>query len=138
MDGVLELADIARKFVLHKFLECLFGNSWDATGGLIAVLLQKVFNEQRNVVHPVAKRGQPNGDDIESIVEILAKASICDFVSQIAIRGSNHSCVDFDRRVATDALEFAFLQYTQQLLLRVKAHFANFVKEDSSFVGHLE
>src|SRR5205807_896865 len=76
--------------------------------------------------------------DVEAIVKILAESAFRDFLRQTSVRGGDDPCVDFDRSVAADALEFTLLQDAQELLLRVERHFPNLVQEDGAAIRHLE
>ena len=93
-------------------------------------MLEGVFRQQRDVRAAVAERRQRDGDDVDAIVEVLAKASLVDFLGQLAIGGCDQADVDPDRLVAADAAHFAFLQDAQQLGLQADVEVGNLVEKE--------
>ena len=51
---------------------------------------------------------------------------------------ASHAHVQFDGTPTTDALDFALLQYAQQLGLQAEIHFRDFVQQQSAAVGLFE
>ena len=98
----------------------------------------EVLGEKDGVTGTFAKRRQVDGDDIESIEEVLAEASgLCEF-RKIAIGSGYDANIDLDRSVAAHAHQFAFLKYAQQLGLKWKREFGNFVEEGGAAVSGFE
>ena len=58
LDHVLELADVARPVVVHQQVERVRRHLEHSAAVLLAVLLEEVLDEQRNVLAPLAQRRQ--------------------------------------------------------------------------------
>src|SRR5690606_15349282 len=100
--------------------------------------IREVPYEQRNVVRPRPERRHGNRNDAQTIVEILAKAALCDLRLEVLVRRGNHTHVDLDRARRAQTLDLALLQHTQHLGLRLRTHVTDFVEEDRAAVGLLE
>src|SRR5271163_3197542 len=70
--------------------------------------------------------------------KILAKAAGGDGSVEILIGGGDYTHVDCDLTVASQAVEGRTIQHTQQLDLRLKLQFADFVEEERALVGEFE
>jgi hypothetical protein len=57
-----------------------------------------------NVLTTFAQRGNPDGNDIEPVIQILAEAAVGDLVGQVSRCRRENPDVDFDRPLAADAL----------------------------------
>src|SRR6266851_3281251 len=77
-------------------------------------------------------------DHVETIVEIVAKSAGVNLIFQKLIRGGDDASIDADRPALADALEFALLQYAQQLDLELGAHAADFIEEDGAAMSRFE
>ena len=94
--------------------------------------------EQGNVGGPLAQRRQGDGEDVEPVVEILAKRAIADLALEIAVRRRDHPDVDLHRVGPAHALELALLQHAQELDLDLERHVADLVEEQRPAVRQLE
>ena len=72
LDAVLQLADVARPVVVEHLLEGPPGDA-DLAAVLPVVLGQEVLREQWDIFAALAKRGQQDRDDVQTIVKILTK-----------------------------------------------------------------
>src|SRR5580704_7993156 len=97
-----------------------------------------MIEEQGNILAALAQRRQLEGNHVEAMIQILAKAAIAHKAQQIDIRRGDNAHVHFDIFSATQAHEFAFLDHTQELGLRLPAYRGNFVEEDGALIGDLE
>src|SRR5262249_35700556 len=70
-----------------------------------------------------------DGDDVDAIVEVLAKAAFLYQVFQVIVRGTNQTKVDFLGRAAADPLHGPFLQDAKQFALQRWVQRGDFVKE---------
>src|SRR5262249_19265051 len=70
---VLELRVVPRPVVCLQSLHCLFTNALDVLAALTGKLIDKVADQQGPVFPPVAQWRQRNWEDIQSIVEVVAK-----------------------------------------------------------------
>src|SRR5665213_716539 len=98
----------------------------------------EVMHEQRDVLAPIAQRRHDHRDDVQSIVEILAKMSLRYLCLEILVRRRDHAHVHGDRLRAPDAIDDAILEHAQHLCLRARAHVADLVEEERAAVGLLE
>ena len=55
-----------------------------------------MFCEERDIIVPLAKRGYLYANDIEPIIEILAKRSFLDLHGQVLIGRGNNANIGFD------------------------------------------
>src|SRR5207245_9573758 len=62
------------------------------------VRAEKVLREQRDVLTPLAQRGHPNAEHVQTEVEVLAKTSLLHLLSEIPVGRGNDTDVDLDRR----------------------------------------
>ena len=84
-------------------------------------------SEQRNVLAALAKRRQLERDDVQAIVEILAKLPGRALRIEVAVRGRDHAHVDRHRLRGADGANFVFLQHAQELHLQRERHVADLV-----------
>ena len=104
----------------------------------LAVLLEEVLRQQRNVLVPLAQRRQLHGDDVQAVEEILAELPLLHHLAQLDVRRGDDPDVDLDRLDAAEAHELALLDHAQQLGLRLERDVADLVEEDRALVGELE
>src|SRR5207245_6996151 len=74
--------------------------------------LEEMTGEERKVLRAFAKTRQPDWNDREPIVEVLAKASRAHARRKIAVGGADHADVQSDLLVATDGPDDFVLQRT--------------------------
>src|SRR4029077_11371859 len=86
----------------------------------------------------LAERGNLNGEDIQSIVQIAAKGALGDQLGKVAIGGGDHANVDALRAVAAQALEFLLLEHAKELGLQLQRNIGDFVEKKRAAVGELE
>ena len=87
---------------------------------------------------PLAQRRQPDRERVDAVVEVLAEARVADELLERPVGRRDQPEVDFDRRVAAEALEAPLLEHAQQLRLRDDRQVADFVEEQRAVVGELE
>ena len=106
--------------------------------GLFRIALDQVLDEQRDVVHPFAQRGDLDWKDIQPVEEILAKCACRHGCLQVAVRGGQHAHVHGNRLAAADPFNFPLLEHSQQRDLSLGRQVADLVKEDRPAVGQLK
>src|SRR5438067_3615923 len=79
-----------------------------------------------------------NGDDVEPVAEILAKASCRDLARQVTRGGRHQPHLHLRRLHAPDALELALLDGAQELDLHLQRDLADLVEEERPAVRELE
>ena len=105
---------------------------------LLAVLLEEVLHQQRDVVAALAQRRQVDADDVQPIVEVLAEPALFHLLLQVDVGRGDDAHVDLDRLHAAEAHELALLHDAQQLGLRFDRDVADLVEEDAALVGEVE
>src|SRR5271163_552238 len=100
--------------------------------------VQQPLRERQNILAAFAQRRHAQGDDVEAVVEILAKMVRGNFGLEVAIRRRDYSRVDVDRALAADPLEVLILQEAQKLGLEGGRQVGNFVEENGAAVSRLE
>src|SRR5208337_1393007 len=100
--------------------------------------VQQPICERQNVLAAFAQRRDTQRDDVEAVIEILAKVMRGDFGLEIAIGRGDYSRIDVDRAFAADALEVLILQKAQKLGLEGGRQVGNLVEKNGAAVGRLE
>src|SRR5690606_18785853 len=98
----------------------------------------EVLDKQRDVTNALAQGGEVDAKDTEAMVEIAAETARGDRTLERGVGGRNDAHIDALGRLATNALDHAFLQRTQHLGLRVERHVPDLVEKERSPVGALE
>src|SRR4029453_4387933 len=137
-DDVFHLSHVTRPRVPGQKLNRLLGELLVRPVLLLDPLGQEMFRQQGNIFSSIAKRGQVQRDDIDSVVKILAELSFPDQILEVLVRRGDDANVDLYGLYAADAREFAFLQNPQQLSLRHGTEVPDFVEEQGAAVGELE
>src|SRR5260370_16201367 len=106
----------------------------DFLSGSLGISFDQILHQQRNVVLPLAQGWYTYGENVKPIKEILAERTRGHGSFQVAVCGRVHSHVNGDRLAAPDALEFSFLEHSQQSRLRLKRELADFVQENRSTI----
>src|SRR5205823_4966753 len=138
LNRVLKLAHVAGPIVSRETLARLRSEARHLAFELRAVLRCEVVGEQRYVVPSLAQRGHLEGDDVESVVQVLTKAALFDRLLQVPVRRSDDAHVNSYGARAADALELALLKDAQQLRLHRRRHLADLVEEERAAVGDFE
>ena len=73
LDDVLQLANVSGPVVGLKQLQCLLPDVPDPLPGLFSLALDQIPDQERNVFHALAQRRDPDREDIEPVIEILAE-----------------------------------------------------------------
>ena len=91
LNHVLQLANVAGPVVPLKEFQRFLPDMPDSFSRFLCVALDQVLDEQRNVIHPIPRRRDLYGKDIQAIVQILAKRTSCDGRLQIPVRSRHHA-----------------------------------------------
>jgi len=76
--------------------------------------VQQPLRERQNIFAAFAQWRYAQGDDVQAVVEILAKVMRADFGLEVAIGRGDYSRVDVNSAFAADALEVLILQKAQK------------------------
>ncbi len=99
---------------------------------------EEVPRELLDVPGPLAERRQPDRDDVEAVVQVLAEAPFPGDRGEVAVRRGDEPHVHLHRLLAADALEAPLLQDPQELHLHGGRQLADLVEEERPLVGELE
>ena len=137
LDDVLELAHVPRPVVGEQPRQ---GQPRDrpARQPALGQLLEEVLHEQRDVLEPVAERGQLDREDVEPVVQVLAEPAGGDGLGEVDVRRGDDPAIGLDRLGAADALEPPVLEHAQELGLHAHRHVADLVEEERAAPGQLE
>src|SRR5262245_11505818 len=86
-DVVLELAHVSGPVVLTKPAHGFGVNSSHLALVLLAIPLEEVEHQWLYVLTAIAKRRKVDRNDVESVVEVLAKSTGINLIEQVAVRG---------------------------------------------------
>ena len=86
----------------------------------------------------LAQARQPQPDDVEAVVEVLAERSFAHALLEVLVRGRDHAHVDLDLLVAADAVERAVGKHAQKPRLQLGEHVADLVEKQRPAFGLLE
>src|SRR5215831_11551717 len=98
----------------------------------------KVPHQQRNVLAPLAQGRYADGEDVQSIVQIVAELPDAHPVGKVAVRGGNNPHVHAQSLPAAYPLELALLQDTEKHHLSLQWHFRHLVQKQSAPVSLLK
>src|SRR5688572_13317464 len=83
LDRVLELADVAAPLVPHQEVERAVRQRLRPLARLLAVLLEEVCGQRRDVLAALVERRDPQRDHVQPVVEVLAKALLPDRLLEV-------------------------------------------------------
>jgi len=76
-------------------------------------LEEEMLRQKRDVLRALAQVRQPQADDVQPVVEVLAESALPHALLEVLVRGRDHPDVDLDLLVAADAVEGAVGQHAQ-------------------------
>src|SRR5262249_28208156 len=138
LNRVRQLAHVPRPAVREQERAGFTGQSHHRTLHPRAVQPHEVARQQGNILTAFSKRRHPKRDDVEPIVEVLAKRPLSNSLLQILVRGGYEADVDLYRACASHALELLFLQGAQELCLKRRRQLSHFVQEERASVAELQ
>ena len=138
VDDVLELADIAGPGVGEQQPAGLGRERPRRQPVLLGEAGGEVVGEQADVGGALAQRRDPQGDDVEAEVEVLAKAAGGNGLAQVAVGGGDQPDVDLHRPGPADPVDLPLLDGAKQLRLQAHVHLADLVEQQRAAVGLLE
>ena len=104
----------------------------------LLLVFQEVLGERQDVLLALGERRHLQLDDVEPVVQVLAKTSGRDGRRQVGVGRADHAHFHATRGAAAQALELAGLQHAQQLGLALQREIADLVEEQRAAVGRLE
>src|SRR5262245_61216792 len=137
-DHVLQLANVAGPVVALERVNVLRCQRWCRHPMFLRHPRNGVGGQLWDVVFSGAERRQLEREDIQQIVQVLAKSAGADFVAEILIGRRNHPDVTGPRDVFADSLVLPLLQHTQELRLQLDRQLADFVEKNRPAVRRLK
>src|SRR4029077_4301641 len=138
LDDVFEFTDIARVLVSLEAIQHLWAELQAVALIELGVALHEVGGEERDLLAPLAERGHHDVDDVEAVIEIVAKPPRRDGEREVSVRSREDPDVHFHRGFAADSRKGAILQDVKQLGLELRVKIADLVEKDGSVIGRFE
>src|SRR6266481_1326019 len=138
LDGVLQLAHVARPGIPFEGGERRAGETADRLPVLRRVPADEMFRQQRDVLDAVAQRREDHLDHVEAVVEVLAELPLPHPAGKVLVGGGHHAAVHLDRAGPAQALDLAVLQEPEQLHLHRGSELAHLVEEEGAALGALD
>src|SRR5215468_5330538 len=95
-------------------------------------------HQKRNVPRTVPQWRNPNRENVQSKIEILAKLFVPDHLFKISVRGSHQPHIHALRACASQPLKLLLLDHAQQLGLQFQRNVTNFVEKERPPIRQLE
>ncbi len=135
---VLELAHVAGPVVALEPLLGFRGEGQQVHAVALAEVGHEVPGQEDHVVAALAQGGQPQGDDVQAVEEVLPELAGLDRLLDVAVGGGQHAHVHAHGLHAAHAVDLALLQHAQQLGLQPQIHLRYLVQEHGPARGQLE
>ena len=139
LDRVLQLAHVAGPIVRHEDVDRLVAHPVDA-GPLQAQSLpiDEVAHQERDVLAPLAQRGEMDMDHLQAVEEILPEAPRPHGGGQIGVGSGDEAEVAADQVIPPEPAELVLLEHAQELRLGFEGEVRDFVQEQCGAVRQLE
>ena len=108
----------------------LFAYRPEFLAGFFGIEIDRVLNEQSDVVHALMQWRYVDRKCVQSVEKVLSDCASLDGTSQIAVCRRHHSYIYLERCSAPDAFEFPLLEHSQQGNLRLHGKLADLVEKD--------
>ncbi len=138
LDQVPQLPDVSGPFVLLEDRHRIRGDFFHPQPLLLPVQLEKMPDQQRNILPALAEGRHHDRHDVQPIEEVFPKGAFFDFLQEILVRRGEDADIDLHQLRAADPVELLLLQRTQHLGLRAQAHVADLVQEQRPAVRLFE
>ncbi len=138
LDHVHELAHVAGPVLLLQQIERVGREAGDAPVQPGGEDLQRMLRQHGDVFASLAQRRQVQGDDIEAVIQVVAKLAEGDGGVEIAVGGGDDAHVHIHRLRRAQRAHLALLQHAQQLDLQRQRHIADLVEKQRAAAGLLE
>ena len=107
-------------------------------GGFAPELLEEVGGQLLDVFWPLPEGGCPCLQDVEPMVEVLAKAPLPDGALQVDMGRGKHSDIHLALTLGAQAQEAVILEEAQQVDLKLEGEVADLVEEQGAPRGRLD
>src|SRR5215472_10226375 len=140
LDGIGKLADVAGPPVLaQRAQRRLVDSQHRSWPGLTRVeQVEEVFGEQRHIFQPTAQGRNGYHHRLQPVIKVLAQLTIAHCVLWIAIGRRHQAHLDGNLLSRTYRSHCTFLNSAQQLALRGRTHFGDFIEKQGAAFGRAE
>ncbi len=138
LDGVLEFADVAGPAIAHEQGTCVGGDAFEGAFVFLRVLRGEVEGEERNVFGVLTQGRHGDGDNVEAVVEVLAKFVGLDGLLEIFVGCGEDASEEGDRTGSSYTFELSLLEDAEEFGLHGGSEFAYLVEEEGSVFGGFE
>src|SRR5580692_829321 len=137
-DKVLQFADVSGPWVSRQRIHRIRRDSVNSFVHALRVECCEMPYQSRNILCALSQRRNLDRKYFQTIIKVLAKGPLFHHRGQVPMGGGDQPHVNLMRAVASEPLEFLFLQDAQQFRLKFQWYVANLVKKQRAFVGQLE
>ena len=137
-DDILEFTNIAGPIVGEQSSYAAFRKSSAFDAVFLGKTLEKMIGEDFDIPRALAERGDLDGENIEAVVEILAKFAFLNRFEKVAVRGGKDADIDFDGFISPDAFEFPLLEDAEELGLEGEGDLTDLVEQNRAAIRQLE
>src|SRR3954466_2125850 len=138
MAEVLQLAHVAGKVEPRKLRERVVRQTLRLDAELARARGEKMLGKKRDVFGALSQAGQAQANDVQAMVQILAKCSLAHALLEDLMCGRDDADIHLHLLVAADAIEAAIGKHAQQARLEFRRHVADLVQEKRAALGLLE
>jgi hypothetical protein len=130
----LQLADVARPAMGGQPAQRPWGHAFDGETVVAVDLAAEVFDEERQVLGPLAERRDSQHDTPEPVEEVLSEPLLAHPATQVAVSGGEDADVGVSGACGTDRPDLARGQESEQHDLRLRREVADLVEKDGPAV----
>ena len=134
---IREFANVSWPVIGHELLE----QRWAGLNGAVAIACMeggKVSREHGHVFSALPKGRGGEGQHVEPVIEVFAKATSLDLLLKVFVGGSDHSNIDLDWLAPAHGLDDPFLNGAKQFDLHVQGEVADLIEKEGSAMGEFE
>ena len=135
LHDVLQFPDVPRPVVLLQQGERLGGDPPGLLAELLAVLLEEVRDQQRDVLPALPERGEVNGDHVQAVEEVLPERAVAHGGLQVFVGGRDEAHLHLHVLGVPHPPDLPLLDGAQELDLEQGRDFGDLVQEQRSAVG---
>ncbi len=99
---------------------------------------RKFWAQRRDVFAALAQGINLNGKHRKAVIKVVAEASFLNQARKVGVGGGDNAGVDVQRIGTAQALDFSFLQESQELGLHRERKVTHFVEEHGAALRHLD
>ena len=99
---------------------------------------QEMFGEGDDILGALAQRRNAQLELSKAVEEVLTEAAFFDGGFEILVSGGDDADVDFNLAVTAETVEGLAIEHAQEFHLSLQLQFADFVEEESAFLGEFE